>query len=560
VQLLAMTTDQESLELATLRQRIGLLLAKMHSGSESDMNSACSTLAFLASKPQMQSSLLALGTLGAVNDLLGHATEIVRASCASIIGSLALPQGNKAIVWESGVAKGLLALLNEENTINTKAVAAGALRNLASFEGARLPLFHDGIVPILLELISKGSSAAKHAAMGAITNISGSPEVRSLLSSTGVIDSLIQELASTDAIVRIGAVNALTAIAGDNTNLAIMAARQDLQAHLVAFFTTTPQPSAESEVFKSDSTGPPSSGEIGTSVSVLVLSTSAPAPTAGAMDETTSQTDSSNTPPPAPPTYAQNVPSNESTSSAGLEPPAQSGEDRRLALAMFCGRLLCLLSTHEFSLRLMAAGESPILPAIVANISTSVPQVSSPGSDEIMELSARMLSNISTHAALHDAIFSVGALPPLVTLLQRKDISSETTAAAYATLTHLGVLEAPPVMDEAFLASLGSEQERKQAIGERLFRLIEKAYPVDASFLTGILLRLENSELLQMLTTPEHLRRRMEGAMSALVALRQSDGKSRTQPPPAAIEATDSSSGKEKGKRRKERNEDMECL
>lgn len=519
-----MASSQESLELATLRQRVGLLLAKMHSGSEEEMASACSTLAVLASKPEMQSSLRALGTLGAVNELLYHDPEIVRASCASVIGSIARHQGNKAAVWESGCSKGLIAILRGENSTNTKVVAAGALRNISSFENAQLALYNDGVVPLLVELISTDSLPAKNAAIATIANISWNPEVRSLLTNTSVIDVLIRELSnvSNDCSIHVNVINTLLTIACESKNLMRLTSQEDLHARLVALFTTTPPI--------------PDAG-----LNVVTNETIHISPECMPFQADIAQTILVDTPPPAPVHVT-----------ASQSPVIPSTNDRNITLLQCCGRLLLLLLSSN-CLSLPAPAKSDLLRTLVAYISE--PE----GDSIILELSMLMVSTMSLHASLHDDILSAGALAPIVGLLRRKDVSETTSSAALATLTHLGVLDAPPVIDDAYLASLGSDQERKQAIGERLYRLVEQTYPVDASFLTGILLRLENTELLQMLVTPEHLRRRMEGAMSALVSLRQSDGKTKTL---SSLETqAPASSGKDSGKfRRKPREEDRECL
>lgn len=48
-------------------------------------------------------------------------------------------------------------------------------------------------------------------------------------------------------------------------------------------------------------------------------------------------------------------------------------------------------------------------------------------------------------------------------------------------------------------------QEQKQMLGERLFPLIQRMYPDLAGKITGMLLEIDNSELLHMLETNESL-------------------------------------------------------
>lgn len=49
-------------------------------------------------------------------------------------------------------------------------------------------------------------------------------------------------------------------------------------------------------------------------------------------------------------------------------------------------------------------------------------------------------------------------------------------------------------------------QEQKQMLGERLFPLIQNIYPDLAGKITGMLLEMENSEILHMLESSEALR------------------------------------------------------
>ena len=57
-------------------------------------------------------------------------------------------------------------------------------------------------------------------------------------------------------------------------------------------------------------------------------------------------------------------------------------------------------------------------------------------------------------------------------------------------------------------------QEQKQMLGERLFPLIQAMHPSLAGKITGMLLEIENSELLYMLESPESLRSKVFCAFS----------------------------------------------
>jgi polyadenylate-binding protein len=55
-------------------------------------------------------------------------------------------------------------------------------------------------------------------------------------------------------------------------------------------------------------------------------------------------------------------------------------------------------------------------------------------------------------------------------------------------------------------------------LGERLFPLIQRMYPELAGKLTGMLLELDNSELLYMLESQESLKAKVEEAVAVLQA------------------------------------------
>merc|ERR1712168_928129 len=61
-------------------------------------------------------------------------------------------------------------------------------------------------------------------------------------------------------------------------------------------------------------------------------------------------------------------------------------------------------------------------------------------------------------------------------------------------------------------------QEQKQMLGERLFPLIQQMYPDLAGKITGMLLEIDNSELLHMLESRESLKAKVEEAVAVLQA------------------------------------------
>merc|ERR1719515_648047 len=60
--------------------------------------------------------------------------------------------------------------------------------------------------------------------------------------------------------------------------------------------------------------------------------------------------------------------------------------------------------------------------------------------------------------------------------------------------------------------------EQKQMLGERLFPLIQGLYPDLAGKITGMLLEIDNSELVHMLEHPESLKSKVEEAVAVLQA------------------------------------------
>ncbi|XP_013403115.1 polyadenylate-binding protein 4-like [Lingula anatina] len=69
----------------------------------------------------------------------------------------------------------------------------------------------------------------------------------------------------------------------------------------------------------------------------------------------------------------------------------------------------------------------------------------------------------------------------------------------------------------AMLAA-AAPQEQKQMLGERLFPLIQNMYPDLAGKITGMLLEIDNSELLHMLESRESLKAKVEEAVAVLQA------------------------------------------
>ncbi|XP_032279761.1 LOW QUALITY PROTEIN: polyadenylate-binding protein 1-like [Phoca vitulina] len=72
----------------------------------------------------------------------------------------------------------------------------------------------------------------------------------------------------------------------------------------------------------------------------------------------------------------------------------------------------------------------------------------------------------------------------------------------------------------AFTLASAPPQEQKQMLGERLFPLIQAMHPTLAGKITGMLLEIDNSELLHILESPESLRSQVDEAVAVLQAHR----------------------------------------
>merc|ERR1712012_1219199 len=70
----------------------------------------------------------------------------------------------------------------------------------------------------------------------------------------------------------------------------------------------------------------------------------------------------------------------------------------------------------------------------------------------------------------------------------------------------------------ASMLAAAQPQEQKQMLGERLFPLIQRMHPDLAGKITGMLLEIDNSELLHMLESQESLKLKVEEAVAVLQA------------------------------------------
>ena len=78
-----------------------------------------------------------------------------------------------------------------------------------------------------------------------------------------------------------------------------------------------------------------------------------------------------------------------------------------------------------------------------------------------------------------------------------------------------GPPQAPGQLNAATLAAAPPEQQ-KQLLGERLFPLIQAQEPAMAGKITGMLLEMDNGELLNLLESPDALNAKIMEAISVL--------------------------------------------
>uniref|UniRef100_A0A8C1YC29 Polyadenylate-binding protein n=1 Tax=Cyprinus carpio TaxID=7962 RepID=A0A8C1YC29_CYPCA len=82
----------------------------------------------------------------------------------------------------------------------------------------------------------------------------------------------------------------------------------------------------------------------------------------------------------------------------------------------------------------------------------------------------------------------------------------------------------------ASMLAAAPPQEQKQMLGERLFPLIQNMHPSLAGKITGMLLEIDNSELLHMLESPESLRSKVDEAVAVLQAHQAKEAAQKTGP------------------------------
>merc|ERR1712036_174467 len=148
------------------------------------------------------------------------------------------------------------------------------------------------------------------------------------------------------------------------------------------------------------------------------------------------------------------------------------------------------------------------------------------GGQQVMPAMMRGVGQIPPHLAA-----AAAANPAMVAVNQQAAVAAAAAAqqaAAQAAAVKQNVPRAnykyaPGVRNPAQVMAMGGpqpvpQQEQQQMLGERLFPLIQGMYPELAGKITGMLLEIDNSELVHMLEHGESLKGKVDEAVAVLQA------------------------------------------
>uniref|UniRef100_A0A8C3WXJ9 Polyadenylate-binding protein n=1 Tax=Catagonus wagneri TaxID=51154 RepID=A0A8C3WXJ9_9CETA len=139
-------------------------------------------------------------------------------------------------------------------------------------------------------------------------------------------------------------------------------------------------------------------------------------------------------------------------------------------------------------------------------------------------MSTQRVANTSTQTmGPRPAAAAAAATPAVHTVPQYKYAARVRNPQQHLNAQPQVTMQQPAVHvqgQEPLTASMlaSAPQEQKQMLGERLFPLIQAMHPTLAGKITGMLLEIDNSELLHMLESPESLRSKVDEAVAVLQA------------------------------------------
>lgn len=138
---------------------------------------------------------------------------------------------------------------------------------------------------------------------------------------------------------------------------------------------------------------------------------------------------------------------------------------------------------------------------------------------------------------------TAGAAPAVRVVPQYKYAAGVRNTQQHMTAQQQVTMQQPAVHvqgQEPLTASMlaaAPPQEQKQMLGERLFPLIQNMHPSLAGKITGMLLEIDNSELLHMLESPESLRSKVDEAVAVLQAHQAKEAAQKTVTNTAGVQS-----------------------
>ncbi|XP_032115955.1 polyadenylate-binding protein 3 [Sapajus apella] len=148
-----------------------------------------------------------------------------------------------------------------------------------------------------------------------------------------------------------------------------------------------------------------------------------------------------------------------------------------------------------------------------------------PASSQVLRvMSTQHVANTAQIIGPRPAAAAAAATPAVRTVLRFKYAAGVRNPQQHLHTQPQVTMQQPAIHvqgQEPLTASMlvsAAPQQQKQMLGERLFPLIQAMHPTLAGKITGMLLEMDNSELLHMLESPESLRSKVDEAVAVLQA------------------------------------------